>query len=67
MRSRSGAITFTPGYVRLERELEAQLVVALAGAAVHDRLGAEVERDLARSPRAITGRESAEMSGYLPS
>ena len=32
--------------VRLERELEAELVVALAGAAVHDRLGADLERDL---------------------
>ena len=32
--------------VRLERELEAELVVALAGAAVDDRLGAELERDL---------------------
>ena len=32
--------------VRLERELEAQLVVALAGAAVHDRLGAELGGDL---------------------
>ena len=32
--------------LRLERELEAQLVVALAGAAVDDRLGAELERDL---------------------
>ena len=45
-RSRSGAITLTPGYVRLEGELEAQLVVALAGAAVDDRVGAELERDL---------------------
>ena len=32
--------------VRLERELEAELVVALPGAAVDDGLGAEVERDL---------------------
>ena len=32
--------------VRLERELEAELVVALAGAAVDDGLGAELERDL---------------------
>ena len=31
---------------RLERELEAELVVPLAGAAVHDRLGPELERDL---------------------
>jgi hypothetical protein len=34
----SGAITVTPGIVRLERELEAQLVVPLAGAPVNDRL-----------------------------
>ena len=34
------------GVVRLEGELEADLVVALAGAAVHDRLGAELEREL---------------------
>ena len=35
-----------PGVVRLERELEAELVVALAGAAVDDRLGAELDREL---------------------
>ncbi len=32
--------------MRLERELEAKLVVPLAGAPVDDRLGADVERDL---------------------
>ena len=32
--------------MRLERELEAQLVVPLARAAVHDRFGAQLERDL---------------------
>ena len=34
------------GIGRLERELEAQLVVALAGAAVHDGLRAELDREL---------------------
>ena len=45
MRSRSGAITRHARVARLERELEAKLVVALAGAAVDDGLGAELERD----------------------
>ena len=34
------------GVDRLEGELEAELVVPLAGAAVHDRLGAELDRKL---------------------
>ena len=34
------------GIRRLERELEAQLVVALAGAAVHDGLRAQLDREL---------------------
>ena len=33
------------GVVRLERELEAQLVVSLAGAAVDDGLGTKIERE----------------------
>ncbi len=35
-----------PGVGCLERELEAELVVALAGAAVHDRLGTELDGEL---------------------
>ena len=46
-----------PRIVRLERELEAKLVVALAGAAVDDRLGAELERDLGDRLRDHRARE----------
>ena len=46
-----------PGVVRLERELEAQLVVALAGAAVHDGLGPELGGDLRDCLRDHRARE----------
>ena len=50
--------------MRLERELEAELVVALPGAAVDDGLRAELEGDSATA-WAMTGRESADTSGYF--
>ena len=43
--------------MRLESELEAELVVPLAGAAVDDRLGAELERDLGHRLRDHRPRE----------
>ena len=56
-RSRSGAIDLHARVVRLERELEAELVVALPGAAVNDGLGAELERDLRDRPGDDRARE----------
>ena len=45
------------GIGRLERKLEAQLVVPLAGAAVHDSLGAELDRELGHRLRDHRARE----------
>ena len=60
--SRTGASVTRSGRQRGGRDLEAHLVVALAGAAVRDRVGAVLARDL-HLLAAISGRERADTSG----